>query len=136
MSRGGTLSSFSSGTANNLSKGIAMITDRSILFCTVAAAALLGACSSTYTQPTVVTTPVAVPETQFGVVESIQMVQVVPPPAGSTDVAGTPVPPAHSTYQIGVRLNQGGYQVFTQDEAGNLRIGEQVRIDHGIVRPA
>lgn len=118
-------------------KGIAMNTVRSILPCAAALAVLLGACSASgTTQPTVMTTPAAVPEAQFGVVESIQMVQVMPPPAASSDIAGTPPPPAHSTYQIGVRLNQGGYQVFTQDEAGNLRVGEQVRIDHGIVRPA
>ena len=118
-----------------------MNTVRPILYCTVAAAAfaaaMLSACGSSNPPPTtVVTSQVVVPEVQLGVVESIQLVQVVPPAAATSDVTGTPVTPPHSTYQIGVRLNQGGYQVFTQDDAADLRIGEQVRIHHGIVRPA
>jgi len=112
-----------------------MNTVRSVLFCSLAAA-LLAACGSNPSQPTVVTTQVVVPERQLGVIESIQLVQVVPPPAAAGPVTGTPVATAHSTYQIGVRLNQGGYQVFTQDEGSDLRVGEQVRIDHGMVRPA
>ena len=111
-----------------------MNTVRPILLCSLAAAALLGGCGSSNPQPpTVVTSQVVVPDYQYGVVESIQLVQVVPPPAGAGTVAGTTVVPAHSTYQIGVRLNQGGYQVFTQDEGADLRVGEQVRIDHGMV---
>lgn len=122
---------------NNLAKGIAMKTVRPVLLCSLAAAALLAACGSNPPEHTVITTTqVVVPDRQFGVIESIQLVQVVAPPAGAGDVAGTPVAPAHSTYQIGVRLNQGGYQVFTQDEGAELRVGEQVRIDHGMVRPA
>jgi hypothetical protein len=112
-----------------------MNTARSILFCSCAAA-LLCACSSNNPPATVVSSEIVVPETTYGVVESIQLVQVVPPPASSGTVAGTPVGPAHSTFQIGVRLNQGGYQVFTQDEAYGLQVGQQVRIDHGIVRHA
>ena len=116
-----------------------MNTVRPVLFCSLAVAALLSACGTSNPEPpttTVVTTRVVVPDYQYGVIESIQLVQVVPPPAGSSDVAGTPVAPAHSTFQIGVRLNQGGYQVFTQDEGSELRVGEQDRIDHGIVRHA
>jgi len=96
----------------------------------------LGACAGTYTTPDTVRGQVAVPDTQYGVVESIQLGQVVPPAAASSDLAATPVAPSHSIFQIGVRLNQGGYQVYTQDEASGLRVGEQVRIDHGFVRPA
>jgi hypothetical protein len=113
-----------------------MNTVRSVLFCSLAAAASLAACGSNPPQPTVVTTEVVVPDRQFGVIESIQLVQVVAPAAGAGSVVGTPVARAHSTYQIGVRLNQGGYQVFTQDEGYELRVGEQVRIDHGMIRPA
>ncbi len=119
-----------------------MNTVRSTLFCSLAATALaatlLSACGSSNPQPsaTVVSSQVVVPDSMFGVVESIQLVQVVPPPASSGDVAGTPAAPSHSTYQIGVRLNQGGYQVFTQDDASDLRVGQQVRIDHGIVHHA
>jgi hypothetical protein len=123
------------GTNNNLAKGIAMNTVPSIVLCTLAAAALLSACGSSNPPPTtVVSSEVVVPERVYGVIESIQLVQVVPPPAASGPVTGTPVAPTHSTYQIGVRLNQGGYQVFTQDDAGGLAVGQQVRIEHGIVR--
>jgi hypothetical protein len=114
-----------------------MNTARSIMLC-CCAASLLAACSSYTPEPpativssTIVASP---PQVIYGVVESIQLVQVVPPPIASSSVAGEPVASARSTYQIGVRLNQGGYQVFTQDDAAYLRVGQQVRIDHGIVR--
>lgn len=112
-----------------------MNTVPSLVLCTLAAAALLGACGSSNPPPTtVVSSEVVVPERVYGVIESIQLVQVVPPPAASDPVTGAPVAPTHSTYQIGVRLNQGGYQVFTQDDAAGLAVGQQVRIDRGIVR--
>lgn len=112
-----------------------MNTVRFILTCS-SAALLLSACSSTYyPEPTTtVTRETVVPDSMFGVVESIQLVQVVSPPVSSNGVAGVPVSPARSTYQVGVRLNQGGYQVFTQEDVADLHVGEQVRIDHGIVR--
>lgn len=118
-----------------------MNTDRIILLggFAVAAATLLGGCSS-YSPPppapVISSTIVTPPEATYGVVESIQLVQVVPPPIASSNVAGEPVAPspARNTYQIGVRLNQGGYQVFTQDEGADFRVGQQVRIEHGIVR--
>lgn len=112
-----------------------MTTIRCAALCgTLAVAALLSACGSPNPQPVAVTsTEVVYHDVIYGVVESIQLVQVVPPPAGAGTVAGTPVAPAHSTYQIGVRLNQGGYQVFTQDDAAELHVGEPVRVDHGVV---
>jgi hypothetical protein len=126
------------GADNDLTKGIAMIAIRSVLVCSVIASSLLGACGSSNPNPpaTIVTSEVVVPDTMYGVVESIQLVQVVPPAAGAGTVTGTPVAPVHSTYQIGVRLNQGGYQVFTQDDAVDFQIGQQVRVDHGIVHHA
>ena len=115
-----------------------MNTVQTILICGSAAAltSLLSACSSYSTAPPapIVSSTIVSPEATYGVVESIQLVQVVPPPIASSNVAGEPVAPARSTYQIGVRLNQGGFQVFTQDEGADLRVGQQVRIDHGIVR--
>lgn len=32
-------------------------------------------------------------------------------------------------YQIGVRLDNGGYRTYTQDNVGDLRVGNRVRID-------
>lgn len=36
-------------------------------------------------------------------------------------------------YQIGIRLDNGSYQTITQDSAGDLGIGNRVRIDGGRV---
>jgi hypothetical protein len=79
-------------------------------------------------------TIVSQPQVVYGVVESIQLVQVTPPPIASSNVSGVPVAPVRSTYQIGVRLSQGGFQVFTQEDGAYLRVGQQVRVDNGIVR--
>jgi outer membrane lipoprotein SlyB len=38
-----------------------------------------------------------------------------------------------SAYQIGVRLDNGGYQTYTQESVGDLNIGNRVRIDNGRV---
>ena len=38
-----------------------------------------------------------------------------------------------TAYQIGVRLDNGGYQTYTQDSAGDLNIGNRVRVDNGRV---
>jgi|GEM_PF-2659656 len=115
-----------------------MNTVRSILLCSsaVALTSLLGGCSSYSPEPAPVvsSTIVTAPAATFGVVESIQLVQVVAPPVAASNVSGVPVAPAHSTYQIGVRLNQGGYQVFTQDDGAYLHVGQQVRIENGFVR--
>lgn len=35
----------------------------------------------------------------------------------------------HNVYQIGVRLNNGAYQTFTQDSVADLRVGSRVRIE-------
>lgn len=41
---------------------------------------------------------------------------------------------ANSTaYQIGVRLDNGNYENFTQEQIGNLRVGDRVRIENGRV---
>ncbi len=41
---------------------------------------------------------------------------------------------ANSTaYRIGVRLDNGGYETFTQDNIGDMRVGDRVRIDNGRV---
>ncbi|MBB5201088.1 glycine zipper 2TM domain-containing protein [Glaciimonas immobilis] len=37
--------------------------------------------------------------------------------------------PTHDMYRIGVRLDNGGYQTYTQDSVGDLRTGNRVRID-------
>jgi outer membrane lipoprotein SlyB len=38
-----------------------------------------------------------------------------------------------SAYQIGVRLDNGTYQTFTQESIGDLNIGNRVRIENGRV---
>lgn len=38
-----------------------------------------------------------------------------------------------TAYQIGVRLDNGGYQTYTQESIGDLNIGNRVRIDNGRV---
>ena len=38
-----------------------------------------------------------------------------------------------SAYQIGVRLDNGAYQTYTQESVGDLNIGNRVRIDNGRV---
>ena len=40
---------------------------------------------------------------------------------------------AADSYQIRVRLSEGGYQTFTQDAIGTLRVGDRVRIENGVV---
>lgn len=36
-----------------------------------------------------------------------------------------------TAYQIGVRLDNGSYENFTQAQVGNLRVGDRVRIENG-----
>jgi outer membrane lipoprotein SlyB len=38
-----------------------------------------------------------------------------------------------NAYRIGVRLDNGGYENFTQDNIGDMRVGDRVRIDNGRV---
>ena len=38
---------------------------------------------------------------------------------------------ARSVYQIGIRLQGGGYQTVTQDTTADLHVGDRVRIDNG-----
>ena len=38
-----------------------------------------------------------------------------------------------TAYQIGVRLDNGGYQTYTQESVGDLNIGNRVRVDNGQV---
>jgi outer membrane lipoprotein SlyB len=38
-----------------------------------------------------------------------------------------------TAYQVGVRLDNGGYQTYTQESIGDLNIGNRVRIDNGRV---
>jgi outer membrane lipoprotein SlyB len=38
-----------------------------------------------------------------------------------------------TAYQIGVRLDNGAYQTYTQESIGDLNIGNRVRIDNGRV---
>ena len=111
-----------------------MNTSHPLLLC-CCVALLLSACGSSPPQQTttVVTTETTTTGSIFGVIESIQLVQAVSPTQNIDSASGVPVAPAHTTYQISVRLNQGGHQVFTQDSGGDLRVGQQVRIDNGIV---
>lgn len=37
----------------------------------------------------------------------------------------------NEAYRIGIRLENGGYQTFTQKAAPDLRVGDRVRIDNG-----
>jgi outer membrane lipoprotein SlyB len=37
---------------------------------------------------------------------------------------------AHDIYQIGVRLNNGGYRTVSQENVAGLRVGSRVRIEH------
>lgn len=32
-------------------------------------------------------------------------------------------------YRIGVRMDNGGYQAYTQENVGDLRVGDRVRLD-------
>lgn len=41
--------------------------------------------------------------------------------------------PQGTAYQIGVRMDNGTYQTFTQESVGDLNIGNRVRIDNGRV---
>lgn len=36
-----------------------------------------------------------------------------------------------TAYQVGVRLDNGGYQTYTEESIGDLNIGNRVRIDNG-----
>lgn len=38
-----------------------------------------------------------------------------------------------TAYQIGVRLDNGAYQTYTQESIGDLNIGNRVRVDNGRV---
>ena len=38
-----------------------------------------------------------------------------------------------TAYQIGVRLDNGSYQTYTQETVGDLNIGNRVRVDNGRV---
>lgn len=38
-----------------------------------------------------------------------------------------------AAYQIGVRLDNGSYQTYTQESIGDLNIGNRVRVDNGRV---
>lgn len=40
---------------------------------------------------------------------------------------------AGTAYQIGVRMDNGAYQTFTQESIGDLNIGNRVRIENGRV---
>lgn len=40
---------------------------------------------------------------------------------------------AREAYQIGIRLNSGGYQTVEQDSIADLRVGDRVRIENGRV---
>lgn len=41
--------------------------------------------------------------------------------------------PGGTAYQIGVRLDNGGYQTYVQESVGDLNIGNRVRVDNGRV---
>jgi hypothetical protein len=50
----------------------------------------------------------------------------------STDTRGELKPPV-VTYEVVVRLDDGRFQLVRQDDAGNLREGDKVRVDRGKV---
>ena len=50
----------------------------------------------------------------------------------ATDVRAEKKPPT-VTYEVVVRLDDGRFQLVTQDDAGGLREGDKVRIDRGKV---
>lgn len=53
--------------------------------------------------------------------------------AGSVTEVRREVKPPVVRYEIVVKLDDGRFQVVTQDEADNLRVGDKVRIDRGKV---
>jgi outer membrane lipoprotein SlyB len=40
---------------------------------------------------------------------------------------------ATTTYRFRVRLDDGSYQTYTQDQHDNVRVGDRVRVDNGRV---
>lgn len=38
-----------------------------------------------------------------------------------------------TVYQVGVRLDNGGYQTIVQDSVANLYVGNRVRVENGVV---
>ena len=50
----------------------------------------------------------------------------------ATDVRAEKKPPT-VTYEVVVRLDDGRFQLVTQDDAGSLREGDKVRLDRGKV---
>jgi hypothetical protein len=57
------------------------------------------------------------------------------PTVGSASEMRDALKPAVVTYEVVVRLDNGRFQVVTQDDAENLREGDKVRVDRGKVVP-
>ena len=43
-------------------------------------------------------------------------------------------PQAADLYRLSIRMNEGSYQTLTQDTVADLRVGDRVQIDNGVVR--
>ncbi|MCM2328498.1 MAG: hypothetical protein NDI88_11455 [Lysobacter sp.] len=67
-----------------------------------------------------------------GLVASVPLGGGKPSVGSVTDVRNEKKPPT-VTYEVVVRLDDGRFQLVTQDEAGNLREGDKVRLDRGKV---
>jgi outer membrane lipoprotein SlyB len=39
-----------------------------------------------------------------------------------------------SVYKFTLRMNDGGYQAFTQASAADIRVGDRVQVDNGVLR--
>jgi hypothetical protein len=67
-----------------------------------------------------------------GLVASVPLGGGKPTVGSSTDVRGELKPPL-VRYEVTVRLDDGRFQLVTQDDASGLREGDKVRIDRGRV---
>ncbi len=67
-----------------------------------------------------------------GLVASVPLGGGKPSVGSVTDVRNEKKPPT-VTYEVVVRLDDGRFQLVTQDDAGNLREGDKVRLDRGKV---
>jgi len=67
-----------------------------------------------------------------GLVASVPLGGGKPSVGSATDVRNEQKPPT-VTYEIVVRLDDGRFQLVTQDDAGDLREGDKVRLDRGKV---
>ena len=129
-----------------------MKTNRIIIGSALAASTFLAGCAAPG-YPPAASSPYPAPAgqqgyyTSYGVVDSIQVVNTA---GGNNGIgAGTVIGAlaggilgnqveqrnrqGGTAYQIGVRLDNGTYQTFTQESVGDMNIGNRVRVENGRV---